>query len=206
MDQNLKPEERELVKLVQYFKKRAEILIIENKLDDEYRQMLDTCDKLVEQLNMHAANRHTVLTEREQLQGMVKDSAKCPKCNSNEMLKVIGFDTNAHGWKSNKYKCRRCNIAFVWNTPNNPWDMIPYVENFVAEMEQKLADPDMDSESRRHTSLALEQMKANLGKLKPVVDASDLDLKELNEREIQMADMVHKFKKHLMIEKIRMED
>jgi len=28
MDQNLKPEERELIKLVNYFKKRVEILII----------------------------------------------------------------------------------------------------------------------------------------------------------------------------------
>lgn len=204
MNQNLKPEERELVKLVQYFKKRAEVLIIENKLDDEYKQMLDTCDKLVEQLDAHALNRATVFAEREQLQDMIKDNAKCPKCNSNELLKVIGFDTNAQGWKSNKYKCRRCNIAFVWNTPNNPWDMIPYVEKFVIEMEQKLADqPD---ENSHVNTLAIEQMKANIAKLKPVVDASDLDLKELEERETHMADMVHKFKKHLMIEKIRMEN
>jgi DNA-directed RNA polymerase subunit RPC12/RpoP len=204
---DLKPEERELVKLVQYFKKRAEKLIAENKLDDEYRQMLDTCDKLVEQLNMHAKNRSTVMAEREQLQSMIKDNAKCPKCNSNELLKVIGFDTNPQGWKSNKYKCRRCNIAFVWNTPNNPWDMIPYVENFIAEMEQKVANSDAaDDPEIQVTVLALEQMKANLAKLKPVVDASDLDQKELQERETQMTDMVHKFKKHLMIEKIRIEE
>jgi hypothetical protein len=49
-------------------------------------------------------------------------------------------------------------------------------------------------------------MKANLGKLKPVVEASDLDMKELNERDAQMADIVHKFKKQLLIEKIKMED
>ncbi|MBC7695856.1 MAG: hypothetical protein H7141_10480 [Burkholderiales bacterium] len=46
MEQNLKPEERELVKLVQYFKKRALVLITENKLEEDYRQMLETCDKL----------------------------------------------------------------------------------------------------------------------------------------------------------------
>jgi dsDNA-binding SOS-regulon protein len=205
MNQNLKPEERELVKLVQYFKKRAEVLIIENKLDDEYHQMLDTCDKLVEQLDQHAKNRQVVLAEREELQGMIKDNVKCSKCASNELLKVIGFDTNPQGWKSNKYKCRRCNIAFVWNTPNNPWDMIPYVEKFVSEMEQKIAEQP-EGEDTTITALALEQMKANLGKLKPVVDASDLDLKELEERETQMADMVHKFKKHLMIEKIKLEN
>lgn len=206
MDQNLKPEERELVKLVNFFKKRGEILIIENKLGDEYRQMLETCDKLVEQLHIHAKNRETVLSERAQLQGMVRDNAKCPSCNSNEMIKTIGTEKNEQGWESNKYKCRRCNITFVWNTPNNPWDMIPYVENFVATMESKLEEQELDDASRENTKHALEQMRGNIGKLKPVVAASDRDFAELQERETQMADMVHKFKKHLMIEKIRMED
>src|SRR5204863_4146687 len=101
MEPNLKPEERELVKLVNYFKKRGEILIIENKLGEEYKQMLDTCDKLVEQLMAHAKNRQTILAERKQLEGMVKDNAKCPSCESNEMIKVIGIETNEQGWRSN---------------------------------------------------------------------------------------------------------
>ncbi len=206
MDQNLKPEERELVKLVQYFKKRAQVLITENKLEEEYRQMLETCDKLTEQLYLHAKFRETVLAERSQLQSMINDNAKCPKCASNEMLKVIGFDTNAQGWKSNKYKCRRCNIAFVWNTPNNPWDMIPYVEKFIGDTEEKMAGLDESDDHRRSTLLGLQQMKANLAKLKPVVDASDVDMKDLEEREIHMADMVRKFKKHLQIEKIKLEE
>ena len=206
MDQNLKPEERELIKLVNYFKKRGEILIVENKLGDEYSQMLETCDRLVEQLEVHAKNRQVVLTEREQLQNMVKDNAKCSSCSSNEMIKVIGTDTNEKGWKSNKYKCRRCNITFVWNTPNNPWDMIPYVERFVVNMQNRLEDENLDDDSRQQTTMALEQMIANIGKLKPVVEASDKDVAELEEREKQMADMVHKFKKHLMIEKIKLEN
>jgi len=206
MDQNLKPEERELVKLVTYFKKRAEILIIENKLDDEYRQMLDTCDKLTEQLYLHARNRQVVLLEREQLQNLVKDNARCPKCESAANLKVIGAEKNEKGWKSNKYRCRRCNISFVLNTPNNPWDMIPYVEDFVVNMAQKLEDPGMDEASKEQHRLALEQMKGNLAKLKPVVEASDLDFAELQEREAHMANLVHQFKKHLMIEKIRLEN
>ena|ERR1700741_783674 len=206
MDQNLKPEERELVKLVQYFKKRAQTIIAENKLDDDYRQMLETCDKLTEQVQQHAKNRETILAEREQLQGMIKDNAKCPKCNSNEMLKIIGFDTNAQGWKSNKYKCRRCNIAFVWNTPNNPWDLIPYVEKFIRETEEKIAGMDPSDPGIEATLPGLEDMKANVARLKPVAEASDLDMKDLQEREIQMAEIVHKFKKHLMIEKIKMED
>ncbi|MES2565969.1 MAG: hypothetical protein V4565_03830 [Bacteroidota bacterium] len=206
MEQNLKPEERELVKLVQYFKRRAQVLITEDKLDDEYRQMLETCDKLSEQLFLHAKNRETILSEREQLEAMIKDNAKCPKCSSNEMLKVIGFETSAQGWKSNKYKCRRCNIAFVWNAPNNPWDMIPYVEKFIYDTEEKMAELDSSDESIEATKVGLEAMKANVAKLKPVTEASDLDMKDLEERELQMADMVHKFKKHLMIEKIKMED
>ena len=205
MNPNFKPEERDLYKLVNYFKKRAEILIIENRLDDEYRQMLDVCDKLTEQLEQHAANRAEVQAERELLKSMVKDNARCPKCESNANLKVIGTETDDKGWRSNKYKCRRCNITFVWNTPNNPWDMIPYVENFIANMEAKLAEAP-DETIREINSEGLLQMKANLEKLKPVVETSDLNLKELEEREVHMAEMVHKFKKHLMIEKIKMEN
>jgi hypothetical protein len=206
MDQNLKQEERELVKLVGFFKKRGEILIIENKLGDEYKELLATCDKFVDQLRLHAKSRETILNEREQLKNMVKDNAKCPECKSNTHLKVIGFDTNSKGWKSNKYKCRRCNISFVWNAPNNPWDMIPYVEHFITEMEGKINNENTDEETKQQTRLVLEQMKQNVGKLKPIVEASDLDMKELEARDKEMTEIVHKFKKHLLIEKIKMED
>ncbi len=205
MDQLFKPEERELIKLVNYFKKRGEIMIIENKLGDEYRQMLETCDKLVEQLNVHAKSRETILKEREQLAGMVKDNAVCPSCKSAANLKVIGTESNDKGWKSNKYKCRKCNITFVWNTPNNPWDMIPYVESFIENMERRVNAGEEEGATDQ-TMMALQMMRSNLEKLKPVVQASDLDYSELQERETQMSDMVHKFKKHLMIEKIRLEE
>lgn len=94
MNHNLTAEERDLYKLVNYFKKRAEILIIENRLGEEYIQMLDTCDKLTDQVALHAQNRAAVLAERELLNGMVKDNAKCPKCNSNSNLKIIGTEQN----------------------------------------------------------------------------------------------------------------
>ncbi len=206
MDPNLRQEERELIKLVNYFKKRGEIMIIENKLGDEYRQMLETCDKLVEQLQLHATNRDMVIRERDQLSSMVKDNAQCPGCKSAAQLKVIGTEKNEKGWKSNKYKCRKCNITFVWNTPNNPWDMIPYVEQFIIDMETKIESGGGDEASIAQTAEALVQMKQNLEKLKPVVEASDRDWADLIEREKQMSDMVHKFKKHLMIEKIRLEE
>lgn len=206
MDAELKPEEKELVRLVNYFRKRGEVLIIENKLGDEYKQMLETCDKFVEQLEKHARIRQAVLEEREQLSNVVKDNAKCPECESNAQLKVIGTETNDKGWQSNKYKCRKCNITFVWNAPNNPWDMIPYVEQFVADLEKKLADTPVDSQSQQVTIAAISQMKDNLSKLKPVVENSERNFQELEEREKQMAELVHKFKKHLLIEKIRLED
>jgi hypothetical protein len=206
MEQNLKPEERELVKLVQYFKKRAQILIAEDKMDDDYRQMMETCDKLIEQLNIHARNREAVLADRAQLEGMIKDNARCPKCAGSDKLKLIGTDTNEQGWKSNQYKCRKCNISFVWSAPNNPWDMIPYVEKFISDTEIKLSKQDQNDPNYQPTAQMLEGMKTNLDRLRPIVSASDLDLKELQEREVLMAEMVHKFKKHLMIEKIKMEN
>jgi hypothetical protein len=206
MEQNLKPDERELVKLVQYFKKRAQILIAEDKLDDEYRQMMETCDKLIEQLNLHARNRGLILAERETLENMIKDNAKCPKCVSNEKLKLTGTDTNEQGWRSNKYKCRSCNIEFVWNAPNNPWHMIPYVEEFISDTEKKLSEQDQNDPSYEPTAQMIEGMKMNLERLRPVVNASDMDMKELEAREIQMAELVNKMKKHLMIEKIKMEN
>jgi hypothetical protein len=206
MEAEFKPEEKELIRLVNYFRKRGEILIIENKLGDEYKQMLETCDKFVEQLEKHAVIRQSVIDEREQLNNVVKDNAKCPECESNAHLKVIGTDTNEKGWKSNKYKCRKCNITFVWNAPNNPWDMIPYVEHFIGELEKKLATVPPDTQSQLATTAAIEQMKDNLSKLKPVVENSERNFRELEEREGQMAELVHKFKKHLMIEKIRLED
>ena len=166
MDPLFNQEERELIKLVNYFKKRGEIMIIENKLGEEYKQMLETCDKLVEHLQAHAKNRDVVIKEREQLKGMVRDNAQCPSCKSAAQLKLAGTEKNEQGWTSNRYKCRKCNITFVWNAPNNPWDMIPYVESFVDNMQKKLENEEVDDLSKQQTMAALEQMKGNLGKLK----------------------------------------
>ena len=71
---------------------------------------------------------------------------------------------------------------------------------------EKLQAEEMEENVREQTALALAQMKQNVLKLKPVVDASDKDMQELEERELAMSDLVHKFKKHLLIEKIKMEN
>jgi hypothetical protein len=206
MSQELKQEERELIKLVGFFKKKAENWAQGDIMPEEFRQLVETCDKLVEQINLHAQSREVILSEREMLKKLVKDSAQCPRCNKNENLKLIGTEKNEQGWQSNKYKCRKCNITFVWNAPNNPWDMIPYVESVVAEIEKKAEAENLDESSKQHYIDSITQMKGNLEKLKPVVENSAIDLANLELRDKEMADMVHKFKKHLMIEKIKLED
>ena len=204
MQQNLKPEEREVIKLVGFFKKKAEQLLNEGKLPDEYRQLVETSEKLVEQINLHANKREIILGERDQLQNLMRDNAACPKCTSAEKLKHTGTDKSEQGWISNKYKCRHCNIEFVWNAPNNPWHMIPYVEHFVAELRRKTEGA--TERDRQLVETAIKDMEGNMVKLKPIVEASDADMAELEMAEKEMAELVHRFKKHLMIEKIKIED
>jgi hypothetical protein len=205
MSQLLKDNEKELIKLVGFFKKQAEKRKLEEQQDADYDQLIATCDKLVEQMHIHARNREIILAEREQLKNLVKDNAECPKCGKANQLKVSGMDKSEEGWKSNKYKCRRCNIEFVWSRPNNPWDMIPYVEKFVEGLETKVNDESTDVETRFNGMATIAQMRESLSKLKPVVEASDLDMQDLEAREKDMAKMVHEFKNHLMIEKIKLD-
>lgn len=205
MDLDFKSDERELLRLVTYFKKRAEILIIENRLGEEYRQLFEACDTLAQQLQAHVLYRTQVSNDQKQLQSMVNDHASCPQCQRPDFFKKNGIDLSPQGWKSNRYRCRKCNITFVWTAPNNPWDMIPYVEDFVARMELKTASFATEIEQAAHQR-ALAEMKGNLEKLKPVVQNSDQQMKILAEKEILMADLVRKFKKQLLIEKIRFEE
>ncbi len=198
------PDEKELIRLTSFFKKQSERLKEENKLGENYIQLLETCDKLIGQMHIHAGNREIIRAEQEQLKKLVKDNARCPKCGKNTNLKLAGTGTNQEGWISNKYKCRHCNIEFVWNAPNNPWDMIPYVERMVSELEKKAEAQNLSSTEQQINVEALIQMKANLAKLKPVIDASQINMTDLEEKEKIMAEMVTKVKKHLMIEKIRM--
>jgi hypothetical protein len=205
MNQDLNAAEREVVKLIGLFKKRAEKIMKENKPEESFDQLLVTCDKLAEQINLHAAKRKAILDEREQLKNLVKDNARCPKCAKSDKLKFMGTDKNNQGWVSNKYKCRNCNIEFVWNAPNNPWDMISYVEHVIGETERSANDEKADEASKVQYTEAITQMKGSLDKLKPIVEASGLDYAELQEREKEMEELLLKFKKHLMIEKIRMD-
>jgi hypothetical protein len=84
--------------------------------------------------------------------------------------------------------------------------MVPYVENFIQNIESKLNEEGPDDGSRQAVAETVRQMKESLEILKPVVEKSDQDFIEFEAREKEMEGIVNRFKKQLMIEKIRLED
>jgi hypothetical protein len=204
MNKNFNQRERDLVKLAGFFKKQSKKLIEEGKLGDEHKQVEQAVDRFMEFLNKHADTRAFVMEQRDYLNHLVKDNASCPKCRTKEKLKVVGVDKNDKGWKSNRYKCRKCNIEFTWNTPNNPWHMIEYIEDVLEQMRPKSLDESTAPE-KEEADAAIASMQGNLGKLKPVIDAHDKDYSDLQTRELEMEKLIHEFKNSLMIEKIKMD-
>ncbi|MDQ2656833.1 MAG: hypothetical protein M3Y60_05380, partial [Bacteroidota bacterium] len=115
MNKNFKANERDLVKVATYFKKRSRKLIEEGRLGEEHRKVEETVDRFIDHLEQHADSRAAIVEQRQYLKSLVKDNARCPQCHSSEMLKQAGTEQNDKGWKSNRYKCRKCNIYFTWN-------------------------------------------------------------------------------------------
>src|SRR3989337_2472768 len=114
MNKHFNQKERDLVKLASFFKKQSKKLIEEGKLGDEHKKVEEAVDRFMEFINNHANTRSFVMEQRAYLNKLVKDNAECPKCHSSEKLKVVGIERNEKGWKSNRYKCRKCNIEFTW--------------------------------------------------------------------------------------------
>jgi hypothetical protein len=205
MNPALRKNERELVKLTRFFRKRAESFTEEGKLTEEQKQkIVESCENLEKSLDIHATYREAVMQRREGLQKSVQDNAACPKCGGRTQLKLVGIATHDRGWKSNKYRCRKCNIEFVWNRPNNPWDMLPFIESMIDEIKGNLAKEDINEEEKRGYEAAIESMYQNLERMKPVLESSDQEFAELEQRDKEMARTVHEFTNYLMIEKIRM--
>lgn len=205
MNPSLKKNERELVKLTRFFRKRAQAFTDEGKLSEEQRQkIVESCENLEKSLDIHAQYRDAVLLRREGLLKSVQDNAACPKCGGRTQLKHVGVVTHEAGWKSNKYRCRKCNIEFVWNRPNNPWDMIPFIEGMIEELKGNMAKENIQEEEMQTYQNALQSMNLNLEKMKPVLAGSDEEFAELEKRDKEMAKTVHEFTNYLMIEKIRM--
>ena len=121
------------------------------------------------------------------------------------MLKLVGTEKNDKGWKSNRYKCRKCNIEFTWNRPNNPWDMIQYIEEVLQLLKSKQAEAEVSAVEKEQLGSGIENMENNLSKLKPVIDAHDLEYNALQTREEEMEKLIHEFKNSLLIEKIKMD-
>jgi hypothetical protein len=205
MNPNLKDHERELIKIVNHFRKRADKLMAEGRLSEEHSKVSEACENLVEKLNLHADGRAEIIQQRENLKSIVKDNAACPKCQQNGQLKLIGVHKNEHDWKCNKYKCRKCNIEFVWNRPNNAWDMIPFMEFYIRELHDRLDKEVSAPELKAQTEAVLIQMQESLQKLKPVIENSDATYDEMEARDAEMTRIIKEFKSFLLIEKIKMD-
>jgi DNA-directed RNA polymerase subunit RPC12/RpoP len=205
MNKHFKSNERELVKVATFFKRQSRKLIDEGKLGEEHIKVEEAVDKFVEQMNKHADARAFVLDQRTQLEKLVKDNAACPSCSKRDMLKVVGTEMNEKGWKSNRYRCRRCNIEFTWNMPNNPWHMIQYIEEMIKLLEERSMDERVGQSERDQIASGLSSMRANLERLKPVIEAHDAEYNELQKRDLEMEKLIHEFKNSLLIEKIKMD-
>lgn len=205
MNKHYKSNERELVKVVSYFKRQSKILIAGGKLGDEHKQIGETVDRFVEQMDNHANTRAFILEQRDYLNKLVKDNAECPKCHTKDMIKLVGTEKNEKGWKSNRYKCRKCNIQFTWNRPNNPWDMIQYLEEVLTMLRTQAESTSVSDEEKEQAVATIANMEANLNKLKPVIDAHDKEYNELQARDAEMEKLIHELKNSLLIEKIKMD-
>jgi hypothetical protein len=84
--------------------------------------------------------------------------------------------------------------------PNNPWHMIEYIEDMLEKMHVKLAAEDASQGDE-----VIEGLRANLDKLKPVIEAHDKEYADLQNRETEMERLLHDFKNSLLIEKIKMD-
>lgn len=205
MNKNLKANERELVKVATFFKKQSRDLIDKGRLSGEHAKVEEAVDKFIAHMEEHANTRALLTEQREHLKKLVKDDAECPQCHSRDKLKFVAIDQNEKGWKSNRYKCRKCNIEFTWNRPNNPWDMIPYIEEIMDVMKVKQNNPSTSEEEKAQISEVLKNMQANLDKLKPVIDAHAKQFADFHQRENDMDKLVHEMKNSLLIEKIKMD-
>ena len=181
------------------------MLIAEGKLSEDHKKIEETVDKFIEQMSDHANIRATILEQREYLNKLVKDNAECPKCRTRDMIKIVGTEKNDKGWKSNRYKCRKCNIQFTWNRPNNPWDMIQYLEEVLTTLRLQQNNVTAADEEKAIAGAAIESIEESLSKLKPVIETHDKEYNAVQERDSEMEQLIHEFKNSLLIEKIKMD-
>lgn len=205
MNQNFKPNERELIKVAAFFKKYSRKLIDEGKLSAEYKSVGESVDRFIGEMEVHANTRAAILANRQQLAKLIKDSPECPRCHSSDKLKLAGTEKNSKGWTSNKYRCRKCNITFTWNRPNNPWDMIGFLSEFLDVMRLKRNAPDVSDAEKADADRMIETMQSNLNALQETIAGHDKEYHAILERDAEMEKLIHEFKNTLLIEKIKMD-
>ena len=205
MNQHLNTRERELVRAATQFKKRAQNLIKAGKLEEEHQVVLQSCERLLEQVYSHAENRAVILQQHENLKKTVTDNARCPHCRSNANLKFKSVDTSEKGWKMNRYRCRKCNLDFTWNRPNNPWDMLQFFEDLLVQLDTSIENAAIDTGSLEQVMGVKEQIIESLAMLRPVVESADQNLMDIRQKDNEMARMLHEFKNYLLIEKIKLD-
>lgn len=201
MNKNFTAGERELINIVNYFKRQSKKLISEGKLGEEHIKIQETVDRFVEQMEGHADYRAAILEKRLQIGKIIKDDVSCPKCHSKEFVKMTGVDKNEKGWKFNRYKCRRCNIQFTWHIPNNPWDFISYTNEMINKLLAKSTEAAQEDLSVLST---VESTRLQLDKIVPVIQSHDEAYHEMLQRDEEMSKLVHEFTNSLKIEKIKM--
>lgn len=205
MNPNLNVEEREVVKLAMFFRKAAKRLVEEERLAEVDENLISSCEKVMVTLTNHADYRASVESVRENLKNVIKDNAKCPECGKAEMLKNIGVDLSEE-YKCNKYKCRKCNITFVWNRPNNPWDMLKFVEKLKNQLESKVQEENVSAEEVDQSGNMLIDLNKHIATLKEAIEKADTEYEEMQKKDDEMQTIVKQFKKYLLIEKIKIMD
>ena len=205
MNHSLNTRERELAKAANQFKKRAQQLMQAGKLDPAHQTVSDACDRLLEQVYTHAENRTLILLQYENLKKTVQDNARCPKCGSSTHLKLRGTDANEKGWKMNRYRCRRCHLEFTWNRPNNPWDMLRFFEDLIGQLDRLTTAAPEGAANPEETAQMKAHLQASLAQLKPVVESADQNLRDIRQKDEEMAQLLHEFKNYLLIEKIKLD-
>lgn len=201
MNRNFTSGERELINVVNYFERQSKKLIAQGKLGEEHSKIQETVERFVEQVEGHANYRVALQEKRSQISKIIKDDVSCPNCHSRDFVKWTGVDKNEKGWKSNRYKCRRCNIQFTWHIPNNPWDFIDYTNEMINKLLAKIAEGSKEQDDVLQT---MESTKAQLDKIVPIIQAHDSEYAEMQIRDEEMSRLVHDFTNSLKIEKIKM--
>lgn len=205
MQSNLTKNEKEVIKLIHQFKKRVTALKEEGKYEDDVEPIFTSFETLLKKLENHAAIRSEVTGRRDQMKNLIKDNAVCPKCNSRQLLKHTGERKVEEGWMCNVYKCRKCNIEFVWARPNNPWDMRNFLKDLVLKLNEQIKSQPGSEEEKGQSQVMVEKMEGDIQKLSDALDSVDAEYAEMLKQDESMAELIHNFKNYLLIEKIKMD-